>query len=490
METKVEAVNSVVKKLMIKLAPEEVETPYQQAVRELKRTASVPGFRKGKAPEKLIRARFHKELEGEMIRFVSRQTYPEAVRKHAEELGPVIFENMVDFRLQPNLSLETEFYLENLPVFDIQSLEGVKLTVPAVNKDLDEQAENVLNDLRERMARFKPVEKETAELEDYVELKLKGTDADGNTVVDNDNLDLQLKETGYFGPVAPHVIGMKPGEEKTVTVTYPDADDFGNLKGKEIRFDVTLLQIKEREVPAADDNFARELGQFDTLEELKADIRQNLEKRYQQQARNVRERTVMEHLRTVHEFEVPPSLVHEEARSLTEAYFQQMAQYGIPFEQDDDTIRAVFEQQQEEAERRVRESILLSRIADEQNIQPEDDDIDNILQDYLTEQRMDMPLDALRKGLEERGELDRIRSIARQRKTFDYLLSQVTFEETEESEDKDMADKPAGKKTATEKAKKTGTARKKKSAAGQNAAASNTEPEKNTEDSHADSDGN
>lgn len=436
MKATIEQVSPVIKKMTIALDAADVKPRYDTTVKDLVRSVSVPGFRKGKAPERVVRTRYKKDIEGELLRFVAREKFPEAVKQHAKELGPVIFEEMTRFEVNPDLTVETEFYLESLPEFELKQIENVTLNIPATERDLEGDMEKVLNDLQQQAARLKPLDRKEPAEGDYAEVAITGRIPEGETVMEHENLDLHLTPDGYWSPVVPHILKMKVGEASAFQAAYPDEDRFAALKGKTVAVEATLNQLKERIVPELDDEFAKELGQFDTMEALKADIRKNLEEKYTQADRSARQRALLDHMLDEHPFEVPPSLVHREARQLTESYFQQLAQYGIPMEQNEDRIRAVFEQQQPEAERRVRESLLLTRYAEEFAVSAEEKEVDDVLEKYAAGFGPEADAKSLRKVFEERGELDNIRSMIRQDKTFEQLLEQVTFEETEPAEPK------------------------------------------------------
>ncbi len=436
MEATIEQVSPVIRKMKLALDAADVKPRYDATVKDLVRTASIPGFRKGKAPARVVQTRYKKDIEGEILRFVAHEKFPEAVKTHTKELGSVIFEEMTRFEVNPDLTVETEFYLESLPEFELKKIENVELDIPRTSQDLETDQEKVLHDLQQQAARLKPIDRMEPAEGDYAEVAITGRIPDGETVMEHESLDLHLTTDGYWSPVVPHILKMKSGEEASFSAEYPDEDRFAALKGKTVEIQARLNQLKERVVPELDDDFARELGQFDTMDALKADIRKNLEEKYQQAKRSTRQRALLDHMLESHEFDVPPSLVQREARQLTESYFRQLAQYGIPMEQDEERIRMVFEQQKPEAERRVRESLLLTKYAEDLDVTASESEVDEVLEKYAAGFGPEANVKTLRKAFEERGELDNIRSMIRQDKTFDQLLSQVTFNETDPAEDK------------------------------------------------------
>ncbi len=456
METRVETLSPVTRKLFIDLKPEEVNEEYTSIISELKKRVKIPGFRKNKAPVHLVETRYRKEIEQEIIRFVANDKYPVALKETEKELGKIIREEIVDFKLNPDHSVSAGFYVEILPEFQLKEMDNPTLTIPVQEKNLEETAERVLEDLRQQHAQLKPVDKEKAEKNDFIDISLKGNDKDGKTLINNEKLEIELQDDGYFAPVVPEIIGMAVGEEKAFTITYPDDERYGMLKDETVSFTATVNQIMEKTIPELNDDFAKEMGKFDTLTELKADIRQNLTEKYEQAEKSARQRAVMDHLLKTHEFEAPPTLIHEEARKMTENYFSQMARYGIPMEKDEEKIKAIYEQSLKDAEQRVKESILLGRFAELFDVKVEDSEIDDVLKKAAAGFGKNATVKEVRKVFEEQGELDNIKGMVRNDKTFDLLVEKASFEEKDvnheghDHEKKPVAEKPSKAKEKTE----------------------------------------
>lgn len=464
METRVETLSPVTRKLEIDLKPEEVKEEYTSVINELRKKVKIPGFRKNKAPLHLVETRYRKEIEQEIIRFVANDKYPLAVEKAEKELGRIIREEIVDFKLNSDHSVSAGFYLEILPDFELKEMGNPTLTIPIQEKNLEETAEKVLTDLQQQQARMKPVEKETAEKNDFVEIKLEGKDKDGKSLINNEKLELELQDDGYWAPVVPDLLGMAAAEEKAFTVTYPDDERFGMLKGETVAFNATLNQIMEKKIPELNDDFAKEMGKFDTLPELKKDIRANLTEKYEQADKGAKQRAILDHLLNNHAFEVPPTLIHEEARKMTENYFSQMARYGIPMEKDEEKIKAIYDQSKVEAEQRVKESLLLGRYAELYDVKVKDSEIDKVLEKAATGFGENATLEQVRKVFEEQGELDNIKGMVRNDKTFDLLVEKASFEEKDMNhENHGHEEKPVAK--------------------------TSSEPKEKTEEEHVDSDG-
>ena len=192
---------------------------------------------------------------------------------------------------------------------------------------------------------------------------------------------------------------------------------------------------------------------------MKKDIRANLTEKYEQAEKGAKERAILDHLLNNHEFEVPPTLIHEEARKMTENYFSQMARYGIPMEKDEEKIKAIYDQSKTEAEQRVKESLLLGRYAEQFEVKVDDSEIDKVLEKAAAGFGENATPDQVRKVFEEQGELDNIMGMVRNDKTFDILVEKATFKEKDMSheghdhEDKGQKEKTVSKKSSNSKIK-------------------------------------
>jgi trigger factor len=457
MKTKVESISDVVKKIYVDYDAKEVKPFYDKIIKDFKNTVSIPGFRKGKVPVPVIEKRFKKEILGELIRDLTKDTYEDILNRNKDEIGNVLFEEIFEFDLKPDKTVKMGLYLEVAPKLDLKDAAKLEVEISKIDNDVDKGVEEALKELQNKNAKFKPSRRKVCKEGDFVEVNLKAVDENGEQIMENKALDLELKKEGYWEKVAEKLIGAKVGEEpKEFEIEFEDEGKYGVFKGKKAKFTVSVNSIKEKEIAPLDDEFAKDMGEFDTLEELKTDIRKNLEKRFADIEKSEKQKAIVEKLLSEYEFNAPPSLAAEETKRMVQDYFNQLAQYGIKPDTDKEKVEAIYKQYEEAAKKRVKTSIILGKIAEAENLEVTEKDIDNEIKKMVEAYGNTVEPAALREMLENRGELSNMKNFILQEKTFDFLLKNIKFktkkqEKTVNKEEDTKEKKETKKKTKTAK---------------------------------------
>jgi len=453
MKTKVESISDVVKKIYVDYDAKEVKPFYDKIIKDFKNTVSIPGFRKGKVPVSVIEKRFKKEIIGELIRDLTKETYEDILNQNKDEIGNVLFEEIFEFDLKPDKTVKMGLYLEVAPKLELKDASELEVEIQKIDNDVEKGVEEALKELQNKNAKFKPSRRKVCKEGDFVEVYLKAVDENGEQIMENKSLDLELKKEGYWEKVAEKLIGAKVGDEpKEFEIEFEDEGKYGVFKGKKVKFTVSINSIKEKEIAPLDDEFAKDMGEFDTLEELKADIRKNLEKRFEDIEKSEKQKAIVEKLLSVYEFDAPPSLAAEETKRMVQDYFNQLAQYGIKPDTDKEKVEAIYKQYEEAAKKRVKTSIILGKIAEANKLEVTDNDIDAEIKKMVEAYGNTVEPEALREMLENRGEISNMKNFILQEKTFDFLINNVKF--TEKKEDKKEEKKETKKKTKAKTTKK------------------------------------
>ncbi len=455
MKTKVESISDVVKKIYVDYDAKEVTPFYDKIIKDFKNTVSIPGFRKGKVPVSVIEKRFKKEILGELVRDLTKDTYEDILSQNKDEIGNVLFEEIFEFDLKPDKTVKMGLYLEVAPKLDLKDAAELEVEVQKIDNDVEKGVEEALKELQNKNAKFKPSRRKVCKEGDFVEVYLKAVDENGEQIMENKSLDLELKKEGYWEKVAEKLIGAKVGDEpKEFEIEFEDEGKYGVFKGKKVKFTVSINSIKEKEIAPLDDEFAKDMGEFDTLEELKADIRKNLEKRFKDIEKSEKQKAIVEKLLSVYEFNAPPSLAAEETKRMVQDYFNQLAQYGIKPDTDKEKVEAIYKQYEESAKKRVKTSIILGKIAEANKLEVTDKDIDAEIKKMVEAYGNTVEPEALREMLENRGEISNMKNFILQEKTFDFLINNVKF--TEKKEDKKEEKKKTKAKTTKKEDKQEG----------------------------------
>jgi trigger factor len=402
--------------LEITIPIEDVEKETNRVVESLSQRVRLPGFRPGKVPVGIIRTRFSSDIREEVIR----NLVPKRFQKEVEDrnLRVVGTPDITDVHFHSGEPLRFKAEFEVSPEFELQDYHG--LTVAYRDPEVsDDDVARRIEELREQKADYVNVDPRPAEDGDHAVVTLEALSG-LDKPLKQDELMLHVGGQDTLEAFTENLRGMSPGDEKEFDVRYPD--DFGDAKlaGRLVRFRAAMKGIRRKELPEINDEFAKDLGDYLTIEELRAEVRKSLlrEKEYlaQQEAKN----KLVEKLVEMHEFPVPEAFLNRQIESQVEQYLRAVAASGGDPRSVKLDWQKLRESQREQATKDVRASLLLERIADREAIEVMQDEVDREVQRIARQDRE--PVAAVRRRLEEQGVLRRIASRIRTEKTLTFLF--------------------------------------------------------------------
>ncbi|GGE18206.1 trigger factor [Marinithermofilum abyssi] len=410
--------------LTVEVEPEKLDKALDQAFRKVVKKVSVPGFRKGKVPRPIFEKRFGVEsLYQDALDILLPEVYPEAVDEAGIE--PVDRPEIDVEQLEKGQPFVFKAIVTVKPEVKLGEYKG--LEVP--EKDFSVSAEDVdaeLKRMQERQGQLVAVEDGKAENKDRVIIDFEGF-IDGEPFEGGkaERYTLELGSGQFIPGFEDQVVGMGVGEEKDVVVTFPEEYHAEELAGKEATFKVKLHEIKRLELPELDDEFAQDVSEFDTLDELKQDIENKLKESKKQEEENYRRNTLVEKAAENAEIDLPEVMIENEIDHMMGHFEQQLRMQGLTLDQyaqfTGQEKEALREQFKEDAEKKVRANLVLEKIAEEENIEVTDAEVDEEIK-KLAEQ-MDRDEKEVRRLLEAQGGLEQVKNELRTRKTIDLLVS-------------------------------------------------------------------
>jgi len=415
-------VNPLLRTVSVEIPADVVDQQRNKLIQQYAKQARVPGFRVGKVPAGVIRTRFSKDIDEEIVRNLVPKHFKEATEK--ENLAPVSQPQVTDLHLHDGEPLKFSAEFEVLPEIPTAGYEAVKVEHPAVSVT-DEEVEETVNNLREQRSTYDPIEDRAAEDGDYVQISFEGRDkADAEAKpVEVPSILVELGGKNTVAEFTEQLRGTKAGDEKTFDVTYPA--DYGDerLAGKSVEYHVSVKALKKKLIPEVDEEFIKELGgEFKTPEELRAKIREGMEHEKKHRAEHEGKDKLVDELVKLNDFPVPQSMVESQIEIRLERGLRALAQQGMRTE---DMRKMDFSRlrdgQRELATREVKASLLLEKIADLEKIEVTDDEMDGEIA-ILARQSQQTP-EAVHARLTQDGSLDRIRTRIRNEKTLDLLYS-------------------------------------------------------------------
>jgi trigger factor len=412
------------RELVLDIPAEEVSKAYGKVVGNYRKYAKIPGFRSGKVPESVIKRRYATEIRKDVIDGL----LPERFNKAVSEIGvrPVGQPQVTELTVEDGAPLHVKAVFEFVPAFSIEGYQSV--TVPKPTVEITEQeVQAELAQLRESRATVEPVEEDRALVEgDWAQITYKGLvegEADAAPVSGEDTL-VEIGGKDTVEAFSNALMGAKPGQELKAEVIYPADYAEAKLAGKTVAYDVEVKAIKKRTLPELDDEFAKELGAYESFADLEERVREHLASRKKRSVEGETKDRLFAALTERYPFPVPESLVQEQIDARLDRGLRALAAQGMDTEQmrklDFARLRAA---QRDSASAEVKTFILLDRIAQEENITVSDEELDHELQLAALQSRE--PLDALKVRLTEDGGLARIREQLRREKTASVLYDRL-----------------------------------------------------------------
>ncbi len=418
------------REVSIEVPAEEVARSFRQVTKRYQKAARIPGFRAGKVPDSLIKTRFAEQIRQDVVEDLLPAHFRSAIDQQG--LRPVSQPQVTDIHLADGEPLAFKAVFEVLPDFSIDGYQTV--TVPKPETALtDAEYDNELARVLDSRSTMEPVteERELAD-GDWAEIDFQGEAAVPEAEASSDGNPIQgkgvLVEVG--GPNTLPAFnealrGAKPGQQLKFEVAYPQ--DFGErrLAGKTVSYEIEVKAIKKKVLPELNDDFAKELGSFETIDEFTSTLREQAGAEKLRQLENAAKDALVQALVDRFQFPVPESLVQQQVDARLDRGLRALASQGMNPEDmrklDFDRLRVA---QRDSALAEVKGSILLDRIADVENTQVTDDEVEEQLQLISVQSRE--PVETLRKRLTEDGSLTRIREQLRREKVRNALYVRIS----------------------------------------------------------------
>lgn len=413
-----EATATCKKELLIEIPPDVVARETDSVAREYAKVARIPGFRPGHAPQTLVRRRYKDEIKSDVVQALVPKFFENAIKEQKLEVaGHPLFENLKFEEAQP---LTVKAVFEIYPEIELKEYKGLEVEEESPQVT-DEDVTKALDDLRERSATFEVVEDRAAQADDYVMARYEGRDAsDPKTVlVPWREGMVHLRGPRTVREFSENLSGAKPGETRRFEIAYSGDDPQDALRGKTIRYQVEVQGIKRKVVPPADDEFAKSVSDFSTLDELKGDLREGLEKRREREVKNATRQKLTEKLIESYDFPVPEIMVEARVERKLRSALGQLVRQGIDPRTAQVDWRKIREEMRPEAEKEVRGALVLRKIAEAEGIEVSEEEIDESIRE-AAEMERETPA-VLKSRLTEQGEIDTLKGSRRNQKALEFI---------------------------------------------------------------------
>jgi trigger factor len=430
------------KNLVVEIESTVVDAEIDKVSRDYSKAARIPGFRPGKVPTKIVRQRFRDQILHDVAHGLIPRAVDEALREKGVE--PVDTPDIKDVVVEEGQPLKFTATFDTVPPIDPGDYGTIQLRRSPVVVT-DGAVEQALSTLRERSARYEPVEDRGVEVGDSVLLDLTRTaqdetrsgivltDAEPPQAADgesdrHENVTVDIGATANPPGFDEQLAGLTAGATKSFDIVYPAEYTIAELAGKTVRYDVAIKAIRKRVVPEADDEFAKDVGDFDSLAALRQRIRQDLEHEAGHEAEREVRGELMKQLAARVTFDVPQALLEREIDRRVEEFVRRLIDQQIDPMKTNINWEEFRERQREPAAEAVRGALVLDEVSRRENIGVSNEEVEAEIGRYA--ERTGRTPAAVRARLEKEGGIGRLYSGLRRERTIDFLLSRATILQT------------------------------------------------------------
>jgi trigger factor len=415
--------DGVKREISVEIPAEEVTRETEAIVQKYQKVARLPGFRAGHVPPSIIRQRFKEDLKSDVVEAL----VPRYFRKEAEKQGlvPVSQPRVTDLHIHEGEPLRFKASFEIMPEIKVEGYKELRAEHPEIAVK-DEEVEEAMASVREQHATYTSVEGRPLQDGDFAQASMDGRPKEAEDKTQPVHMDEVLIEIGGKNTVpefSENLRGANAGETREFEVKYPEDSTEKRLAGKTLVYTVKVQAIKQKNLPELNDEFAKELGEFTSLDQVRKQIRENMQAERKHDAEREAKDKLVNELVKRNDFEVPESLVDRQIDLRLERGLRALAAQGMKMEDmkkmDLPRLRAG---QRDQAVQDVKSSLLLDRIAELENIDVGEDELNHEIEALA--QQTKQTSEAVRARLTQDGGLDRIRNRIRSEKTLEFLYHQ------------------------------------------------------------------
>ncbi|MCX5853702.1 MAG: trigger factor [Deltaproteobacteria bacterium] len=420
----VEEISSVKKKLLFDISWMDVKNELDEVYRDVGKNAKIKGFRQGKVPRKILETTYKEHVEGETITNLVNKYYWDALKEKGiiAVTQPDIDQNGIE----DNKSFIFTATVEVEPAIDPKDYEG--LILEKEEKQVTESdIESRLQEIRNMFGTMEEVsEDRDIKGGDFAVIDFEGTlDGESLKEMTADNYLLEIGSSMFVPGFEDQIIGLRKGQTKQIEVKFPEEYRIKRIAGKNVVFSVTVKNIKERKLPEIDENFIRNFEKYETLEDLKLDIKKNLEEENKANSETALKVLIVTKLLEKNEFDAPPSYVERQIYYMLVDTRKRMASRGMNTGEIDELSAKYREMYREEATRIVKSVLLMKHIAAKESITVDSGEIEEKIKEMAL--RRGQNFDEFKKSLEEKDMVDNLTNEILTKKVFEFIEEKSTM---------------------------------------------------------------
>lgn len=426
MKTELKEISPTQRELKIEIDADVVKASYGRVSRKYAQKANIPGFRKGFAPVDVVKLRFAEEIKNDVLQDVIPAQVTEAIREH--DLQPLAepqlhLEDHENVKVNGSEDVRLHVHLEVMPEIPTPNYKGIEL-IRRVKPVEQGEIEDLIANRLQKEATLIPIEGRASEIGDTIIVDLEGRfddKPDADPIQAND-LDITLGDEVIESSFTDNLVGLNVDDEKDFTVSYPETFSSADLAGKTLHYKAKVKSIGRSEVPELDDDWAKSLDEgYESLSDLREKLRKDLESYAKTDADARVRNNAIAKLIEENAFEVPNSLIENQARNLLNNFAQDLQQRGVDLNNvENEFIQMAYGNMRMQAERDVMGALLLEKVAELEKVEVGEQEVNEEIERLAEYYRM--PAEEIRKSLSQNGGLDNIRNNLKTRKSIEAVI--------------------------------------------------------------------
>jgi len=405
------------RELEIEVAADETVKEFEKVLEDYASRVRLDGFRQGKAPKDMVKRLFYSDIKNSVVENLAPKALRESLR--AENISPITTPLIREISFEEGAPFRFKATVEVLPDFELPSYKKIRVKEREAKVE-EEEVERSLEELRQKSAEYLPVEGRGVADGDYVVLEWKGKDAKTKRYLPTEKNLVLAGHPDNEKIVNENLAGLKPQERRTLVISYPPGHPQKKLAGRTMEYEIKVISIKEKKVPEMSDDWAKDLGEFENISDLRAKVRKELEK---VKENSVRRDMGDEILRTVSDglnLDLPETLVEQEAVALLRSWAQ-AARDTLTAEQ----FEELRQKAKVQAEQKIKENLILKKIADQEKLGVTDEEVEEEVK--VLAKRNKVPLAQAIESINQEGKREDLKQSLLLQKAIDFLLENAVL---------------------------------------------------------------
>ncbi len=430
---KVEEVSSVEKKLLFDIPWSDVKKELDFVYKDVGRKAKIKGFRPGKTPRKMLEVHYKDQAESQTISNLVNRFYGETLKKN--DIIPVSEPVIDDSGIEKDKNFTFSAIVEVEPLIEPKNYVGLELEKEEI-EITEEDIQVRLEGLRNIYSTLDDIDGDRGIIEgDFVYIDFEGK-IDGQTIAEltQKNYLLEMGSKRFFLGFEEQLIGLKKGETKEITVKIPDDYFSKKIAGKDVSFSVTVINIKNKILPELDEDFVKNFEKYESLDELKEDIKKSLKEENEVKADAELKARIIDKLLEKNEFQVPPSFVEKQVFSMMMDTHRRMVLGGMDSEKAAEISSNLRDKLKVDAEKTVKSVLLINSIAKKESITIDEEDVEKKLKDFA--EKYDQDYESLKKSYEEGNRMESFKVKVFEEKILDFIKEKSKINLAKKTEEK------------------------------------------------------